>query len=561
MRVLFLYNEVECLAIQYLSAALRRAGHETALLFDPRLFDGFRKEYNNRLFARMTSFKKEILARVEEFKPDVVGFSVLTANAEWCEGYAREIRERLPDTTIVAGGYHATTCTEPMLRTGLYDWIIRGEGEDGLVRLVDGLAAGEVDRTIPNLAWIDEGDRYCENPLQPYEADVDRYAEPDKDLFLQLGTPFHVGHLSEWRRGCPWGCTFCGNNAYRRMYYPDRPDYMYTREFLRSRSVDRVLAELRHVKAAHDPKILRVNDDDICADEEWLRELSEKMTDAERIPFKCFAIPNNINERTIVYLKKIGCAQIQMGVQSLNPEIRKMLGRPNSEQQIARAIDLCRQHEIGLFVDQIFGLPGETEDDLKKVEAFYQEHVPDCVSIYWLDIWAGADILQQSVDAGTITQETADAIKAYAEEGDISTFRRYHNDFAKPYAWRIDTRNVFGKRTAGFLIKTGLYRLVGRFNLFRFPRTWRVLKNWNHLHAFPPAREVYDITWARYPRMMGHYLKLRVKLWLGLAKGVPMGVLPPAADVDASTWTTGPSARAGVAEPAILPLGGQSKAS
>jgi hypothetical protein len=251
------------------------------------------------------------------------------------------------------------------------------------------------------------------------------------------------------------------------------------------------------------------------------------MTDAERIPFKCFAIPNNINERTIVYLKQIGCAQIQMGVQSLNPEIRKMLGRPNSEAQIARAIDLCREQGIGLFVDQIFGLPGETEEDLQQVEAFYQEHEPDCVSIYWLDIWAGADILQQSVDAGTITQETADAIKQHSERGDISTIRRYHNDFAKPYAWRIDIRNVFGKRTARFLIRSGLYRVIGRLNLTRFVKAWRVLKNVNHLHAFPPAREVYDITWARHPRIVAFFLGLRIKLALGMAKTVPMVVLPP----------------------------------
>lgn len=550
MRVLFIYNEVECLGLQYLSAALRQAGHETALLFDPRLFDGFRQEYNNRFVAKACSLKPWILRRMEEYQPDVIGFSVLTANADWCAGYAAEARRLVPSATIVAGGYHATTSPAPMLHTGLYDWIIRGEAEDSLVQLVDSLEAGAVDRGIPNLAYLDASGTLIENPLTPYEPDLDRYAEPDKALFLGLGPPFKVAHMVEWRRGCPWGCTFCGNNAYRQMYYPDRDDYMYTRDFLRSRSVTRVLDELRHVKAAHDPKLLRVNDDDICADEPWLKELAERMTDAERIPFKCFAIPNNINERTIRYLKQIGCAQIQMGVQSLNPEIRKMLGRPNSEAQIARAIDLAREHDIGLFVDQIFGLPGESEEDLQKVESFYQVHEPDCVSIYWLDIWAGADILQQSVDAGTITQETADAIKQHSERGDISTIRRYHNDFAKPYAWRIDIRNVFGKRTSRFLIRTGLYRVIGKFNLTRFVKAWRVLKNVNHLHAFPPAREVYDITWARHPRIVAYFLMMRIKLALGLAKTVPMVVLKPG---DAGGLGAGVEAK-GVA--AIVPMHG-----
>ena len=527
MRVLFVYNEVESLGLQYLSAALRHAGHATALAFDPRLFDFFRQEYNSRLLKKLFSFEQDILRRIEEWQPDVVGFSVLTANAEWCAHYARQIRARLPGVTIVAGGYHATANTETVLRSGHFDWVVRGEAEDGLVRLVNGLADGEVDRSIPNLAYLTDDGTYVENGLQPYEQDLDRYHEPDKELFWNLGPPFTVGHLVEWRRGCPWGCTFCGNNYYRRIYYPDRKDYMYTREFLRTRSVDHVLAELRRVKARYNPKLMRVNDDDVCADEEWLLELAEKMTDAERIPFKAFAIPNNINERTIVALKAIGCQQLQVGVQSLNADIRKMIGRPNSDAQIARAIDLCRQHGIGLFVDQIFGLPGETEDDCKKLESFYEQHPPDCVSVYWLDLWAGADILQQAVNAGSITQETADAIKVHAEPGDISTRRRYHNEFARPYAARLEVRNHFTPARARWLLRTGTWRVLGWVNAFRFVRVWHAFtKAWN-LERFPSPRQGYDLSWARFPRFFLHYLKLRVRTKLRGQNGIVLSTLPP----------------------------------
>lgn len=527
MRVLFLYNEVESLGLQYLSSALRHAGHETGLVFDPRLFDFFRQEYNSKLLKRLFSFEKEILERVEEFAPDVVGFQVLTANAEWCFHLARRIRQLLPGVTVVAGGYHATASGEAVLREGCIDWIVRAEAEDGLVELVNSLEDGQVDRSIPNLAYLDEHDRYVENPLRPYEQDLDRYHGPDKELFWQLGPPFTVGHLVEWRRGCPWGCTFCGNNYYRQIYYGDQPDYMYTRKFLRSRSVDDVLAELRHVKATYNPKLMRVNDDDICADEEWLRELAEKMTDAERLPFKCFAIPNNINERTIVYLKQIGCAQIQMGVQSLNPSIRKMIGRPNSDRQIAKAIDLAREQGIGLFVDQIFGLPTETEADCQKLERFYEDHPPDCVSVYWLDIWAGADVLQQAVNAGTITQETADAIQQHSEPGDISTRRRYHNDFARPYATRLEVRNNYSAPFAGFLKRTGLWRVWGALNLFRFTRVWYAWKHARQLDHFPSAREGYDLSWARFPRFFHHFVGLRLRSWWRRENLLPLVRRPP----------------------------------
>jgi radical SAM superfamily enzyme YgiQ (UPF0313 family) len=531
VRVLFLYNEVESLGIQYLSAALRRAGHTTGLVFDPRLFDFFRHEYNSRLLARLCSFEAQALERVEEFRPDVVAFSMLTANADWCMRYAREIGRRWPGVVRVAGGYHATASSRAVLETGTIDWIVRGEAEESLVELVDNLAAGAVDSGIPNLAWMDRsapGDPvYRENPLRPYESDLDRYGRPDKDLFHQVGAPFTTGHMVEWRRGCPWGCTFCGNNYYRRQYYPDRKDWMYTKEFVRSQSVDFALAELRDIKARYNPRILRVNDDDICCDEPWLKELAEKMTDAERIPFKCFAIPNNINERTIRYLKQIGCAQIQMGVQSLNAETRRLIGRPNSEAQIARAIDLAREHGIGLFVDQIFGLPGETEEDCRVMERFYRQHPPDVVSVYWLDIWAGADILQQAVNAGTLSQEQADHISRVAESGDIATVRRYHNAFAKPYAARLEVRNYFHPRLANFLNDTGLWRIPSWLGWFRAARVWYAFtRAWN-LRRWPAPHQGYDMSWARFPRFFLRFMGMRVASAVTGRTLLPLSELPP----------------------------------
>lgn len=557
MRVLFLYNEVESLGLQYLSAALRRAGHATGLVFDPRLFDFFRHEYNHPLLARAFSFEAQVLARVEEFRPDVVGFSMLTANTEWCLRHARAIKARWPHVVTVGGGYHATASTRPVLESGVIDWVVRGEAEEGLVELVgslqdalldeSGRPAGRddadrarwmqgwgrrrvdrarVDTSIRNLAWLD-GDGYHENPLRPYEPDLDRYGRPDKELFWNLGSPFRVGHMVEWRRGCPWGCTFCSNNFYRRQYYPDRKDWMYTKEFVRSQSVDHVLAELREVKARYNPRIMRVNDDDICCDEDWLRELAERMTDAERIPFKCFAIPNNINERTIRYLKQIGCAQIQMGVQSLNPEIRRLIGRPNSEAQIARAIRLAREQGIGLFCDQIFGLPGETEEDCRVMERFYEQHPPDIVSVYWLDIWGGAEILQQAVDAGTITQEEADRIATVAESGDISTVRRYHKDFCKPYAARLEVRNYFRPAVARFLKRSGLWRVPAALGWFRAERAFHAFtKAWN-LDRWPRPHQGYDLSWARFPRFFLRFMGLRVASLFTSRVLLPLSELAP----------------------------------
>ncbi len=531
MRVLFLYNEVESLALQYLSKALRKAGHTTGCLFDPKLFDSFRAEVNLLPgLDRVFSFERQILERVAEFKPDVVGFTVLTPNFSWCQHYAAKIREIVPNAKIVGGGYHCSAAAEDVLRTELFDYAFRGEAEEAFVEFVNSLEDGAIDHGIDNLTYLDEHDRYVENPLRPYESDTDVFDFPDKDLFHKLGPPFDAGTLVQLNRGCPWGCTFCGNNKYRKMYFPEKKDYMFTRDFLRMRSIDHALAELRWLKETYDPGLLRVNDDDMCADEAWLKELAERMTDAERIPYKCFVIPNNVNERTVEYLKRTGCEQIQMGVQSLTMQTRKMIGRPNTDAQIAKAVDLIREAGIGLYVDQIFGMPWESEDDAKKVEQFYIDHPADFVSVYWLDVWAGSDMLKQAVAGGMITQEESDAIGSTIRDGCISTKREWHADFMKPYASRINVRNYF-PNTAEFLIKTGLWHVVDKLNLFKWKRLWWAAKNTIRKDRYPPAREGYDFSWLRFPRLAWFYGKLKLKGWAGKLVGikvkVPMSELPP----------------------------------
>ena len=480
--------------------------------------------------GKLFSFEDQILDRIEEFQPDIVGFTVLTPNFSWCQHYARMIRERAPGVTIVGGGYHCSAAAKDVLETGLFDYCFRGEAEEAFVEFTNSLADGEVDLSIGNLAYLEPDGNYVENPLRPYEPNTDLFDFPDKDLFCDLGPPFNTGTLIHFNRGCPWGCTFCGNNKYRKMYYPDQKDYMYTRDFLRMRSVGHALAEMRWLKEEYDPGLLRVNDDDMCADEEWLKEFSERITDAERIPYKCFVIPNNVNERTVKYLKDSGCEQVQMGVQSLTYKTRRMIGRPNSDEQIAKAVDLFREAGIGLYVDQIFGMPWEGEADAKKTEQFYIDHPADFVSIYWLDVWAGSDMLNQAVAAGMISQEEADAIGSTIRDGCISTKREWHADFMKPYAARINVRNYFPK-SAEFLIDTGLWRVVDKLNLFKWKRLWWALKNTGRTDRYPNAREGYDFSWLRFPRLAKYYAGLKLRMWLGRPFGikvkVPMSELPP----------------------------------
>ncbi|MFN0205955.1 MAG: B12-binding domain-containing radical SAM protein [Planctomycetota bacterium] len=514
MRVLFVYNEVECLGLEYLSAVLKQHGHQTALAFDPRLFDFFRHEYRNEFLANVFNFRKDVLRKVVAFQPDAIGFQVLSANYPWAVETATEIKKLLPEVPIIFGGYHPTASPKHVLENKCVDYIIRGEGEHAFLDLIQMLDAGEVDPTTQNLVMRHNGD-YIENDVRPYINDLDILPFPDKDLFYSYGSPFNIAHMIMTRRGCPYGCTFCGNNLWRKIYFKDDPNYMFTPKFLRGRTPENVVEEMRVIKNKYGVKLLRINDDDFPYDVRWLTRFSEVLTDDARLPYKCFVNPNSMNEETAHLLKITGCEQVQMGVQSMNPTLRKVMGRPMPEKIIARAVNVIENEGIGLFCDQIYGLPGENEDDYKSMINFYRANPTDFVNVYWINYFPGTDMVQQGVDAGVLTQEQADEMQKNPVAGDVSTISAHHHERGKKYKVYMEGYNYLPVWLCDFMMKSGLWWVAGKLNifrLFRFLYSFRLSSKADH---FPRPKIGYDISSFRGPAMAKRFMWLKVRSWFG----------------------------------------------
>lgn len=514
MRVLFVYNEVEALGLEYLSAVLKQHGHQTGIAFDPRLFDFFRHEFRNGALAKLFNYREQLLRKVVDFEPDLIGFQVLSANYPWAVEVAAQIKKRLPSIPIVFGGYQPTASPGHALEYNCVDYVIKGEAEHAFLDLVQMLEAGEVDPTTPNLVMRHKGD-LIDNDVRPYIDNLDTLPFPDKDLFYHLGSPFNIAHMIMTRRGCPYGCTFCGNNLWRKTYFKNDPNYMFTQKFLRGRSPENVVEEMRIVKQKYGVKLLRINDDDFPYDEAWLTRFSELLTDDARIAYKCFVNPNSINERTAHLLKITGCEQVQMGVQSLNSTMRKAMGRPMPEKIIERAIRLTQEQGIGLFCDQIYGLPGETVDDYKAMIQFYRKNPTDFINVYWINYFPGTDMVQQGVDAGVLTQEQAEEIQKTPVAGDVSTISAYHHDRGKRYKVYMEGYNYLPVWMCDVIDKTGLWWVLGKLNIYRFFRFAYGMGLNPQAEHFPPPKKGYDISSFRFPAMCRRFIKLRIASMFG----------------------------------------------
>ena len=111
------------------------------------------------------------------------------------------------------------------------------------------------------------------------------------------------------------------------------------------------------------------------------------------LPFTCFGHPQFLDEEIVQLLKKGGCEMVWMGVQTGDENIRKtILNRTDTNKQIIDSCKLIKKYGIKLMLDRLFGIPTETEENIKDSYNFYKQLQPDVVNCYELLFFPKADI-------------------------------------------------------------------------------------------------------------------------------------------------------------------------
>jgi radical SAM superfamily enzyme YgiQ (UPF0313 family) len=162
----------------------------------------------------------EVVARVPA-GTRIVGFTCLFSHC-WplVLDMARALRPRLPGAVFVAGGEHPTALPDGVLASGLFDLVVRGEGEETFLELVERVLAERDWRDISGIAYAGPEGRLVTTQARSRMTAIDDLPYPDWDAWsLEAYIAAHqVTGINLGRsmpllgsRGCPFECTFCSN--------------------------------------------------------------------------------------------------------------------------------------------------------------------------------------------------------------------------------------------------------------------------------------------------------------------------------------------------------------
>ncbi len=345
MRVLFIdeYLPQEMLGVMWLSRAIKDAGHQSKCLFVP---------------------DKEWLAKVTEYAPDVVCYSVTTGMHLYMAEINAKVKTVLPDVLSIFGGPHATFSPEYIETEGV-DAICRGEGEGAVVELLNRMQQGLDYYDVQNF-WFKRRDtgEIVKNEQRDLVKDLDSLGFPDRDVIYEAGAIYKDSDRKVFvsQRGCPMPCTFCFHHAMKKKIYNARNS-----AYVRKRTVSHLIDEINDVRKKYNLKFVHFLDDIFNLRNDWLEEFAERYPKEVGLPFDAILMANMTTEHHIQLLKKAGCVYARVAFEAASDHIRNAVFKKNTtRQQLRDAAGWIKKYGIRLGSLNMLGGPGGTiEDELE----------------------------------------------------------------------------------------------------------------------------------------------------------------------------------------------------
>jgi radical SAM superfamily enzyme YgiQ (UPF0313 family) len=188
-------------------------GGEEVFLFEPLALEYVAAGVVNDHDVRILDMRldKGLASLLENFRPDVVGFTAYTVHVNTVRRLAREIKKWNRRTLTVVGGHHATVVPADFRTPGI-DLVVIGEGVQAFREIVRHAEKGESFDGIPGVAVPSDGGLATADPATA--TDLDAVPFPPRSLTAVYREHYYCDWMKplasiRTSKGCPYRCSFC----------------------------------------------------------------------------------------------------------------------------------------------------------------------------------------------------------------------------------------------------------------------------------------------------------------------------------------------------------------
>ncbi len=298
---------------------------------------------------QLNQYIHNIRRLLRQFTFDIVGISCYSTMCYLTTiAVAKVCKELSKDCKIVVGGYHASALPEDFITPeGLFDFVVRGEGEDALLEICQGAYAAKENTPLI---------------IQGTPRDLSRGVSLRWDHFRYYEPNLRQGVGLSFTRGCPFKCRYCFESTanFKPRVYP----------------IDLALRDIKKTIATTNPNLLWFDDPLFPAYSPWGMELLEALVKEKiQTPLVILTRLDLLKEEQISLLSKLK-VRLFFGIETGSERMLTIMKKTNAPKAYLRKIEenliYVNERKILSDVSLIFNHPGETPETLEESVSFFE---------------------------------------------------------------------------------------------------------------------------------------------------------------------------------------------
>lgn len=361
----------------------------------------------------------ETLERLQKFNPQLIVVETSTGSITKDAEFVVEVKKYFPNIHACLVGNHVTAMhKETLEQYPAVDSVARNEYEETIVDLAEHLINETNLNDVLSLTW--SNGEVVINGARPSLKDIDsmpfaseifkRYCNP-KNYFFSAGRfPQMMMYTG---RGCPYLCTYC---VYPQNFY----GHTY-----RHRSAKSIADEFKYIEDNF-PEVVEVTieDDTFTVYKKHTIDVCKLLVEQNnKLTWTC-NVRADLDEETMVWMKKAGCRLVIVGFESGSNEILKLMKKGLKVEQF-KAAENAKKAGLLIHACYMMGNRGETLSTMNETLELAKKLNTDTAQFFPLMIYPGTEAYEWADKEGLIDAKSFD--EWLTPEGLHNTVVRTHD--------------------------------------------------------------------------------------------------------------------------------------
>jgi len=346
----------------------------------------------------ITNFEQVAASHAKDSTADIFGVTATTPQMPAAHKVLQAIRQAKPEAKMLLGGPHPTLVNAAYKReigqsrsgrasiamqklSSQWDQLVAGDGEKAIIQIARGDKSSLVDADQPRDTLFIKRGQVDEFPLPArHLIDLNSYhyqieGVPATTLIAQLG--------------CPYRCNFCTGR------------YSPMLRLSRTRSTDKVLAEMEHLYKTYGYRGAMFFDDELNVNKDMiglmdgLAEMQQRLGVEFRL--RGFVKAELFTQQQAQAMYRAGFRWLLTGYESGSPRILTNIDKQATQDDNTRCVDFAREAGLKVKALMSIGHAGESEETCQQTTDWLMKIAPEDFDVTIITTYPGSPYYDDAV--------------------------------------------------------------------------------------------------------------------------------------------------------------------